>query len=301
MIRRLLSMALVLWLAATIAFFALRILPGDAIEAQLTQSGAGAETIALRRAELGLDAPLWVQYGQYLSGLLRGDLGYSLLSGQPVSEMIAQQLAPTASLALLALGWAVGLGLLLGSMGAVKIGGGLSTGARLLINLALSTPLFWTGSAAILIFSVWLDLLPSAGGGRWSQLVLPVGVLGFHTAGSIGRVTQVGIRTLYGADFVRTARAKGVSEIAIIAWHILPAAVPPLIAVIALQAGFLLGGTVITESMFVRPGIGRLLLDSTLRQDYPVVQGIVLLAALSYTLLNAAADFAQGLADPRLS
>lgn len=296
---RLLSTVAVLWLAATLAFFALRILPGDAVTAQLAQSGASQAVIEQRRAEQGLTAPLWAQYGQYLGGLLRGDLGVSLLSGQPVSEMIAQQVIPTLQLGGLALVTAAALGLILGSFGALDVGWGVSFAARLIINLSLSTPLFWTGTAAIFIFSVWLDVLPSSGGARLSQLVLPVAVLGFHTAGAIARVAGSSVRAVRGADFVRTARAKGLPELLITLRHILRVGLIPVIAVVALQAGFLLGGTVITESLFVRPGIGRLLLDSTLRQDYPVVQGIVLLSAFSYTLLNLTADVLSRLIDPR--
>lgn len=288
--RPLLSTAATLWLAVTLAFFALRILPGDAVQTQLEESGASAATIAQRRAALGLDEPLLAQYGRFLGGLLRGDLGVSLLDGQPVSQIIAQQFAPTVLLAGCALLVAAAVGIMLGTLAALD-GFGL---ARLLLDLALSVPLYWTGTLAIYVFSVQLNWLPTNG------LLLPVAVLGFHTAGAIGQVVRADVRAALVLDFVRTARAKGLRERRVILGHVLRAGLLPVVTVIALQAGFLLGGVVVTESLFVRPGIGRVLLNATLRQDYPVVQGVVVLSALVYTLLNAGADALYRRLDPRI-
>jgi peptide/nickel transport system permease protein len=301
LLQRLGQAAITVWLAATLAFLALRVLPGDAIETQLAFSGASDQMIAERRAALGLDAPLRVQYSQFIGGVLVGDLGYSLLDGQPVTLKIGQQLVPTATLALGALAFAVLLGISLGVAAATRIGWGLSWLARQLTYLALSTPIYWTGTLAIYLFTVWLGLLPSAGAGHINQLVLPVSILGFHTAGAIGRVTAANLRDVQGASFVRTAYAKGLSGRAVLLRHILPVALPPVIAVIALQAGFLFSGTVITESLFVRPGIGRLLLDSVVRQDYPVVQGVVVFSAVVYVVLNLCADVLFRLLDPRVT
>ena len=155
-------------------------------------------------------------------------------------------------------------------------------------------PLYWTGTLAIYVFAVQLNGLPTNG------IVLPVAVLGLHTAGAVGQVVRADVRAALTLDFVRTARAKGLSETRVIVYHVLRAGLLPVVTVIALQAGFLLGGVVITESLFVRPGLGRVLLNATLRQDYPVVQGIVVLGALVYTLLNAAADVFYRLLDPRI-
>ncbi len=288
--RLLLGTLATLWLAATLAFFALRLLPGDAVQTQLQESGASAEIIAQRRAALGLDDPPLAQYGRFLGGLLRGDLGVSLLDGQPVSQIIGQQLAPTVVLAVSALIVAAAAGVTLGTLAALDGFGG----ARLLLDLALSVPLYWTGTLAIYVFAVQLNGLPTNG------IVLPVAVLGLHTAGAVGQVVRADVRAALTLDFVRTARAKGLSETRVIVYHVLRAGLLPVVTVIALQAGFLLGGVVITESLFVRPGLGRVLLNATLRQDYPVVQGIVVLGALVYTLLNAAADVFYRLLDPRI-
>lgn len=299
--RRLAWGALVMWLAATLAFFALRVLPSDAITVQMLDSGAPPEAVDALRAELGLTAPLPVQYGHFLTGLLRGDLGISLLSGQPVAELIALNLWPTVTLALSALVVAVLVGLTLGLLaGAVKPRwrAGL---ARFTIDLALSTPIYWTGTLAIYVFTVQLALLPSGGSGRLSQLVLPSVVLGFHSAGAIARVVAQEVRQQRQSDFVRVARAKGLTERRILLVHVLRASAVPVLTVITLQAGFLLSGVVVTETLFVRQGLGRLLLDSTLRQDYPVVQGVVVLSAVVYTVLNTLTDVAYGLLDPRVA
>jgi ABC-type dipeptide/oligopeptide/nickel transport system permease component len=299
LVGRLLSAAVSIWLAGSLAFFALRLLPGDAIESQLLQTGASPALIAERRARQGLDGPLFVQYGQFWLQIGQGSLGYSLLDGQPVTEMIAQRLAPTATLALASLTVGVTLGLLLGLAGALKTP--CAPVARLLTNLSLSAPIYWTGTLAIWFFAVTLGWLPSAGGDEVSQLNLPAAVHSFNTARGIYRVVEAGVRDTVAADFVRTARAKGLPEALILRRHVLRMALLPVFTVIALQTGFLFGGTVITESLFVRPGVGRLLLDSTLQQDYPVVQGLTLFLAALYILLNLGADILYAALDPRIT
>jgi ABC-type dipeptide/oligopeptide/nickel transport system permease component len=300
LIRPIISTLLIIWLAATLAFFALRVIPGDAIETQLVESGASAMTIAERRAAVGLGEPLPAQYLAFVSGLWRGDLGVSLLDGRPVTQIILDQLEPTITLATSTLVVAVSCGLLLGTLAAVRLGWGVSTTSRILISLALSVPIYWTGTLAIFVFTVQLNLLPSAGAGRLSQLILPASVLGFHTAGAIGQIVEASIRETLKADFARTARAKGLRERGVVIRHVLRASLLPALTAIATQAGFLLGGVVITETMFNRPGIGRVLLDATLRQNYPVVQGVVVWSAVVYALVNGLADVLYQLFDPRV-
>ncbi len=301
LVQRLAFMALVVWLAATLAFFMLRVLPGDAIQAQLARGGVSAVVIEGRRAEQGLTDPVVIQYGRFLTQALRGNLGYSLLTREPVTQMLLRDLRPTMELALGALIVAIGLGLLLGVVGALDLRWGVSSAARLFTSLSLSTPVYWTGTLAIYLFTVVLGLLPSAGAGRLSQLVLPVAILGFHAAGAIARMIQASVRQALNADFVRTARGKGLSEAQVIVRHALRVGLLPAISVTALQAGFLFSGTVIVETLFVRPGIGRLLLDSTIQQDYPVVQGVVLLSALVYAVMNTLADVLTTVFDPRVA
>lgn len=294
------SMLGVMWLAVTLAFFALRVLPGDAIESQLAQGGVDRSVIEERRAEQGLSNPIGIQYLDFISGILRGDFGYSLLSREPITDMIARSLPPTAALAFGALVLASILGIALGVIDALRAGRGISLFARVLTNLSLSTPIYYTGTLAIYIFSVFLGWLPSSGASSFNHLILPVSILSFHTAGSIARVTQANMRDVLDSEYIRVARAKGLPERTVILRHALRAALLPVVQVIALQAGFLLSGAVITESLFVRPGIGRLLLDATLQQDYPVVQGIVVLSAAAYAVLNMLADIARRSLDPRI-
>jgi len=298
-VRRAGAALLVAWLALTLAFVALRALPGDAVDATLTHAGTPPDALDARRAELGLNDPLWRQYLDYAAGVLRGDLGESLLSGQPVTELIAQNWGPTATLAAAALLLAAALGLALGVLagtGAPRSLGLLAQGAA---SLALATPVYWTATLAIYVFTVRLGVLPGVGGGGARHLILPAAVLGFHAAGSIAQVTASSVRASYRQDFVRTARAKGLPEPDVLD-HVLRVGLLPVIAVVALQFGFLLGGTVITETIFVRRGLGRLLLDAVDARDYPVIQGLVALAALSYSLINALADVLFALADPRV-
>ncbi|NWG15136.1 MAG: ABC transporter permease [Chloroflexi bacterium] len=299
LVGRIVSALFTIWLAVTLVFIALRLLPGDAVQSQLLQSGASAEIITARRAQQGMDAPWLAQYGHYWIQFVQGNLGYSLSDGQAVTDLIFQRLEPTLMLA----GGALLVGCILGiSLG---IAGGTSSLltplAQTAINLALSTPIYWTGTLAIWIFAVQMRLLPSAGGDGLSGLVMPVVVLGFHTSGGIGRAVEGSVRKNLNADFVRTARSKGLPEALVLRRHVLRVGLLPVITVIALQTGFLLGGAVITESLFVRPGLGRLLLDSTLQQDYPVVQGITALIATAYTLVNVAADALYTWFDPRIT
>lgn len=299
-LRRLLSLLLAVGLAVTVVFFLLHILPGDAITAELVQSGATPEEIEAQRTVMGLDQPLLIQYGRYMAGLVQGDLGFSLVTREPVASMIARNLIPTLILAVGALVFAALLGVGLGISGALHLPMGLSRLSQAVLGLALAVPLYWSGTIAIYLFTVQLGLLPSAGAGRVSQIILPVAVLGFHTAGAIGRVTQANVQEILNAEYIRTARAKGLGETRILTGHVLKASLLPTISVIALQAGFLLSGVVITESLFVRPGIGRLLLQATLEQDYPVVQGIMVVTAGLYSLIIVIGDGLVAHLDPRV-
>ncbi len=300
-VRRGLAALFTMWLAATLAFGALRIVPGDAIAAQLGRSGATTQQIADRRAALGLDAPLVTQYLAMLGGLLRGDLGRSLISERPVAEMIGEQFGATAELAITALLIGTFVGLSVGLMAALAEHPLPRLAAWTFSALALSAPAYWTSTLTIAVFGVWLHgALPSAGAGDLRHLILPGAVLGFAVSGAIGKVTTASIRDTQRADFVRTARGKGLPERYIALRHILRASLPPIITVIALQFGFLLGGTVITETIFVRPGIGRVLINAINDHDYSVVQGIVILAAIVYSFTSAAADWLITAIDPHL-
>jgi ABC-type dipeptide/oligopeptide/nickel transport system permease component len=298
--RRLAQVIFVLWLAATLAFFALQLAPGDPAQALLAASGATPEQVAERRAQLGLDDPLLTQYTRFLFDLLRGNLGVSWLHGRPVARMILEQPPPTLELAVAAIAIAVGLGLALGTLAAIRRDTWLDTAATAISVVSLSTPTYWSGLLAILLFSLHLRWLPATGAGGLRHLTLPALVLGFALSGSIARLVQARVAEVLEQPFVLAARARGLPAWRVLAGHVLRAALAPALTVIALQFGFLLGGAVITESVFARAGLGKLAVQAILWRDLPVVRGIVVFAALVYVLVNLIADMAQVWLDPRL-
>ena len=285
-----------LWLALTLSFVILRSIPGDSIDAQMRSSGASESDIATYKQTLGLDRSLAVQYARYLAGLARGDFGRSLVTREPVLNMIGARLGPTLTLSGLALLVACGLGI---GTGAISNLGALDrqntlyrTTALLaapLITLALAAPIFWTGTIVL-----------SLGGPSTSikTTLIPVLVLGFHASGPIGRVMSTSLNEAFAQPFIQTARAKGLPD-ALVFHHALKFAILPVVSVIALQAGFLLGGTVIIETIFTRRGLGSLMHQAALNQDYPVVQGLVVLNAAFYALTRRISDALRRRMDPR--
>jgi peptide/nickel transport system permease protein len=298
--RRLLQAVFVLWLAATLVFFALQATPGDPAQTLLAASGATPEEIAAQRARLGLDDPLPLQYIRYLTELMRGSLGQSWLHGRSVRRMIQEQLPPTAELAVAATAVGGMLGLTLGVLAAVRQSTWLDAVTTAVAAVGLSTPTYWSGLLAILFFSLRLKWLPSAGEGGLRHLALPSLVLGFALSGSIARMVRSRVVEVLGAPFVLAARARGLSSRRVLWVHVLRAALGPALAVAALQFGFLLGGAVVTESVFTRRGLGRLVVEAILWQDLPVARGVALVGALAYVLVNLAADLIQTWLDPRL-
>ncbi len=297
-IRRLLAALPVLWAAATISFLAVHLLPGDPATLLLIRSGASAEEIAARRALLGWDRPLITQYGAYLLHLLRGDLGRSWVTGQPVAQMLAEQWPRTLELTLSAMGIAIVLGLTLGTLAALRWGTWVDTACMSVALVGLSTPIAWSGLLGLWLFSLKLAWLPPSGLGSPAHLVLPASVLGLASAGPIARLIRGGLLDALAEPFITAAKAKGLPPSRLLIRHAFPVALPPALAMMALQFGFLLGGAAVTEALFVRPGIGRLAVEAVLNQDLPVVQGVVLLGAATYLLVNLAADITQWLLDP---
>jgi len=298
--RRLLSAVFVLWLAATLAFFALKWTPGDPAEALLAASGATPEEIAERRARLGLDDPLPVQYIRYLADLARGDLGESWLHGRPVGRMVLEQMGPTVELAAAATAVGIALGLGLGVLAAVRRRTWVDTAATVVASIGLSTPTYWTGLLAILLFSLRLRWLPATGEGGLRHLILPASVLGFALSGSVARMVRARVAEVLEAPFIVAARARGLPGHRVLLVHVLKAAAGPALTVTALQFGFLLGGAVVTESVFARRGLGRLAVEAILWRDLPVVRGVVLVSALAYVGINLTADLLHAWLDPRL-
>jgi ABC-type dipeptide/oligopeptide/nickel transport system permease component len=299
-IRRIVAALAVLWGVVTATFLLLHVLPGDPAETILAGSGASPQAIDHIRQQLGLDEPLLVQYGRYLFNLLRGDLGRSLFSNRPVSLTIAEQLPATLKLAAAALLVAIILGLGLGILAALRAGTWIDQAAMGVAVLGVSVPVFWSGLVLIWIFSVGLNWLPATGTGGWQHVIMPAAVLGLVGAGPIARLVRVSLLDVLKANYVTIARAKGLPESVVIGRHALRNVLIPAITLIGLQAGFLLGGTVVTEAVFARPGLGRLVVDAILWKDLPVVQGVVLLIAATYVAINLAVDLATLALDPRL-
>jgi peptide/nickel transport system permease protein len=298
--RRLLQSAFVLWLAVTLAFVAMQVTPGDPAQALLAASGATPEEVAERRAQLGLDDPLLTQYARYLWSLVRGDLGKSWLHSRAVGRMLLEQFPSTAELAVAATVVGVALGLILGVLAALRQSTWLDTIATAVAVLSLSTPTYWSGILAIFLFSLQLHWLPSGGEGSLRHLVLPVLVLGFALSGSIARLVRARLVEVMREPFVLAARARGLSAWRVIFTHVLRSALAPALTVVALQFGFLLGGAVVTESVFSRRGLGKLAIEAITWRDLPVVRGVVVFGALAYVLVNLMGDLAQAWLDPRL-
>jgi peptide/nickel transport system permease protein len=298
--RRLVQAAFVLWLAVTLAFAGLQLTPGDPAQALLAASGATPEQVAERRAQLGLDDPLPRQYARYLWNLARGDLGQSWLHGRPVGQMIWEQLPATVELAVAATMVGIVLGLALGILAALRRSTWLDTVTTAVSVVGLSTPTYWSGLVAILLFSLYLRWLPATGEGDLRHLILPALVLGFALSGSIARLVRARVVEVMEEPYVLAARARGLPSWRVLLVHVLRPALPSALTVVALQLGFLLGGAVVTESVFARRGLGKLAVEAILWRDLPVVQGVVVVGALAYVLVNLTADLMQTWLIPRL-
>jgi ABC-type dipeptide/oligopeptide/nickel transport system permease component len=299
-IRRLAAIILVLWAAATLSFFAVHLLPGDPATQMLVRAGASQQAIAERRAEIGWDRPLMEQYAKYLWGIARLDLGESWIAGRPVTQMLAESAPPTLELALAAMLVAIVIGVGLGTFAASFRGTWLAGASMVAALLGVSTPVAWSGLLALLVFSVALRWLPPTGQGELVQLILPATILGLASAGAIARLTRAGLLDVLTEPYITVARSKGLPGWLMLIRHVWPVALPPALAVMALQFGFLLGGAAVTEAVFARQGLGRLVVEAVLSQDLPVVQGIVLLSAVVYSLVNLAADALHWQLDPRV-
>lgn len=298
--RRLASLLPTLVGAASLVFLLLHVVPGDPVDVMLGESAAPAARVELR-SRLGLDRPLAEQYVSWLAGAAQADLGHSIRSGRPVSSLVAERLPATIVLALAACLVAAAIGIPLGSL-AAYFRGGLPDRIALAASLAaVAAPSFWIGPMLVLLLSVELGWLPVAGSGTPAHLVLPALTLGAGMSGILVRMTRASLLETLADDYVRTARAKGASQRRVVVRHALPNAATPLVAVIGLQLGAVLAGSVVTETIFAWPGLGRLVVEAIQSRDYPVVQGAVLVIATATVLANLAADLAQAMLDPRVA
>jgi len=299
MMMRLLGVVPVVLGVVLLTFLLIHAVPGDPVEVMLGESASSADRMQLR-ADLGLDQPIYVQFGVYLNKLAHGDLGVSIHSKKPIVDLLAERLPATAKLALLALSFAILIGLPLGIVAALKVSQWPDKLANLLSLSISAMPHFWMGPMLMMIFALWLGLLPVSGMESGTAVILPALTLGFGLAAILTRMTRASMLEVLHEDFIRTARAKGLTERAVILRHALRAALLPIVTVLGLQLGSLLAGTVITETVFSWDGIGRLLVESIERRDYPVTQACVLVVALIYVMVNLATDIIYTKIDPRV-
>jgi peptide/nickel transport system permease protein len=297
----------VLLIVATVGFFLIYLTPGDPAAVMLGPD-ATDEDLANLRQLMGLDRPLLVQLGWWYSRMLRGDLGYSIFLQRPVLQAIYERLEPTGLLTTLSLLLAIAIGVPAGIVAAVRRNSWVDQASMGVALVGVSVPNFWLGLNLILVFSVYLGLFPVAGyvalaespAGALRTLTLPAVTLGISASALIARMTRSSMLEVLGQDYVRTARAKGNRERRVVYWHALRNAMIPTVTVVGLALGGLLAGAVVTETVFALPGVGRLVISSVLRRDYPVVQGVLMFIAAIYVLVNLLIDVVYVYLDPRV-
>jgi len=299
LVRRLVVTVPVVLGVATLVFTLVHLIPGDPAQVMLGEAAA-EEDVAELRARLGLDRPLLEQYGVFLSGVVGGDLGVSLRTGEPVVDTIVDRLPATLELTVAAMFVAVGVAIPLGIFAAVRRGTLADFGATTLALAGVSIPNFWLGPLLAIVFAVELGWLPVSGRGTLAHLVLPAVTLGTGLAAILARMTRAALIEELRKPYVQAARARGASRTRVVLRHVLPNSLIPIVTLVGLQCGVVLSGAVVTETIFAWPGIGRLLIQSIGFRDYPMVQGCVLLIALIYVGVNLVVDLTYGLLDPRI-
>ncbi len=298
-LRRVVQLLPTLLLISVVVFALLRLMPGDPAVV-LAGQDASPEIVADLRARLGLDRPIPVQYALYLAGVSRGDLGRSIRSRQPVAGEIAHRLPATLVLGFTAIGAAFALGVVLGTVAAVRPNGLADTAILVLALLGVSAPTFWIGLILVLAFAVHLGLFPVAGSGGPEYLVLPAATLTLSSLAFFARLSRSTLLDALAEDYIRTAVAKGAGRARVLLRHALRNALIPPITFGGLEFGRLLGGIIAVETIFAWPGAGKALVDAIATRDFPMVQGLVLAFALLFALLNLAVDIVNGALDPRV-
>ena len=298
--RRLLAVIPVLFGVTLAVFSMLFLVPGDPVKMMLAEFVTTPAQIEQMRAQLHLDEPILKQYGRFVGNALRGDLGTSIRSRRGVSTEIGENVGSTAQLAVASMAVAIAIGVPLGLMAALLRNSWLDVGSMIVALLGVSMPSFWLGLLMIFAFSLHLGWFPATGGGDLWHLVLPSVTLGMIASAIIARLTRSSMLEVLGQDYVRTARAKGLAWWGVVVRHALKNALIPVITIFGLQFGNLLAGAVIVETVFSRPGLGRLIVGGILAKDFPLVQGTVLFVATAYVLINVLVDITYAFVDPRI-
>jgi ABC-type dipeptide/oligopeptide/nickel transport system permease component len=283
-----------------VSFLLLNVVPGDPV-AEIVGERADSATIARLRAELRLDDPLPTQFAHYAWGVVRGDLGRSYVTNRPIAQDLAERFPKTAQLALAAMVIAATCGISLGVVAAVRPNGIADRLAMLLSYLGVSFPVYWVGLLLVLLFAVQLGWLPASGSGTLAALVLPALTLGMRSIAVLARMTRGAMRDVLASDYIRTARAKGVAPRTVIGRHALRNALIPVITVLGLDVGSYLTGSLLTETIFSWPGVGRYVLFAISRRDLPAIQGSILFLAVVFVLVNLITDLLYAKADPRIA
>jgi len=297
---RLLATIPVLFGVTILVFSMLYLIPGDPVKMMLSEFQTSPEQIARMRAQLHLNDPFAVQYGRFVWNGLHGDLGTSIRDNRPVSQEISEVLPQTVQLAVAALALSSVLGVTLGIVAALRQNTWVDVGTMMLATLGISMPSFWLALILIFIFSLHLEVLPAAGGGDLAHLIMPTVALGLGAAAIVARLTRSNMLEVLRMEYVNTARAKGLGGPTVVLRHALLNALIPVITIFGLQFGTLLAGTVFIETVFGRPGLGRLLVDAIQNKDFPLVQGGVLVVAVGYVFVNLLVDVAYAVVDPRI-
>jgi peptide/nickel transport system permease protein len=298
--QRLLSAVPVIVGVTLLVFLMLHLVPGDPAAQMLGEMAVSEAAILNLRQQLGLNDPLHVQYGNFLASALRGELGVSILARRTVGEMIGTNLPSTLSLTLAGLAIAFLIGGVLGILAAVYQNSWIDRLSMTFAILGVSMPSFWLGLLLIFVFALRLGWFPATGSGGLERLVLPAITLGVAGAAVISRMVRSSMLEVMRQDYVRTGRAKGLTEARVVFKHVLRNALIPVLTIVGLEFGRLLSGTVVIEVVFARPGIGRLLVDAILKKDFQVVQGVVLVSAIFYLLVNLIVDLSYSFIDPRI-
>ncbi|HEY6431966.1 MAG TPA: glutathione ABC transporter permease GsiC [Acetobacteraceae bacterium] len=297
--RRLLGTIPVLLCVSLFSFGFVRMLPGDPARL-LAGPDATLQEVQLVRQSLGLDRPLWQQYATYIGQTVRGRLGQSSRTGQPVATVIGERFMPTLLLTIAAMGWSTIIGIAIGVVSGVRRGRWQDQASMVLAVSGISFPAFWLGLLLIDLFAVRLHWLPTGGEAGWASFILPSFTLGVAVAAVMARFTRSAFVEVAGEDYVRTARMKGVPERLVVWKHTLRNALIPVITMAGLQFGFLLGGSIVIETVFAWPGLGRLLVDSVNYRDYPVIQAEILLFSFEFVLINLVVDLLYAVVNPEI-
>lgn len=298
-VQRIFAALITIWITTIAVTLLIHAVPGDPVRIMYAKFQSTPEQIEAVRTALGLDQPIWVQYGIYVGRLLEGDLGRSIVGNQPVLDILLTRFPPTLILATTSLAIAVVIGLSLGFLAAYKRGTIIDVGAMIIAIIGVSMPHFWLGLLLLFFFALQLGWLPVAGS-DWRSLILPALTLGLANAAVLARLTRSAMIDIFDQDFVRTARAKGLPKSIVLYRHALRAGLVPIVSMMGLQFAYMMGGAIVVENVFAWNGVGRLAIEAVFARDYPLIQGFILFFATVVVLVSLIIDLLYAALDPRI-